>query len=174
MARVFVWNAIRFMVLIALQVALFKNIGYYNIASPFPYVLIVLLLPFNIPNFLLYVLAFTTGLTVDAFYNTLGVHSAACVALAFFRIMFFSVTLEVDVKDSSNTPGWNSMDFKWYSSYVALGVFIHHFVLYFVEVFAFHNILNTLYSIILSAVFTLLVIFLISIITFKRKSRLAN
>ncbi|ULT22914.1 hypothetical protein KUH03_27050 [Sphingobacterium sp. E70] len=55
-----------------MQVFLFQNIGYYNLVAAFPYVLFIFLLPTGTPNFLVYLIAFLTGLTVDSFYDTLG------------------------------------------------------------------------------------------------------
>lgn len=174
MARVIVFNIIRFLVLILLQVAVFKNIGYYNIAALFPYILIILLLPTGISNFVLFLLAFLTGITVDAFYDSIGVHAAACVALAWFRIFFHKITLEMDEQASFQTPSWGNMGFKWFSTYLFLGTFIHHFVLFLTEVFSFQNILYTLASILFSSLFTVVVILIISLITYNRKSRLIN
>lgn len=174
MARVIIFNIIRFVLLIILQVAVFKNIGYYNIATLFPYILIILLLPTGISNLLLFVLAFLTGLTVDAFYDSMGVHAAACVALAWFRIFFHKITLEVDEQDSFNTPSWGNMGFKWFSTYMVLGTLIHHLVLFFVEVFSFKNFLYTVASTFFSSLFTIVVILIISLVTYSRKSRLIN
>lgn len=174
MASVFVFNIIRFVILIILQVVIFKNIGYYNIATPFPYILIILLLPTGISNFVLFSLAFLTGLTVDAFYDSIGIHATACVALAWFRIFFHRITLEVEEQDSLNTPSWGNMGFRWFSTYLLFGTFIHHLILFFVEVFSFQNILYTLASAFFSSLFTIVVILIISLITYNRKSRLAN
>src|SRR5690606_18887646 len=95
-------NSVRFLILILIQVGLFKNIGYYNLAIPLPYILFILLLPIGISNFILFLLAFITGLTVDAFYDSMGVHAAACVTLAWFRIFFHRITLDIDAQESSS------------------------------------------------------------------------
>lgn len=174
MARVLIFNIVRFVTLIILQIAVFKNIGYYNLAALFPYILIILLFPTGISNFFLFLLALLTGLTVDAFYDSIGVHAAACVALAWFRIFFHKITLEVEEQQSFQTPSWGNMGFKWFSTYLLLGTLVHHFVLFFIEVFSFQNILYTLASIFFSSLFTVVVILIISLITYNRKSRLAN
>ncbi|MDO8993391.1 MAG: rod shape-determining protein MreD, partial [Daejeonella sp.] len=93
MGRAVIINSIRFILLIATQVFLFKNIGYYNLSIPYLYILFILLLPFGIPNTLLFVLAFFTGITVDVFYDTLGLNAIACTVMAFVRIVFISVTV---------------------------------------------------------------------------------
>lgn len=167
-------NFLRFLILILIQVGLFKNMGYYNLASPLPYILFILLLPIGISNFMLFVLALLTGLTVDAFYDSIGVHAAACVTLAWFRIFFHRITLDIDAQESSGTPSWGNMGFKWFGTYVIFSALIHHIVLFVVEVFSFKNFTNTLLSAILSSIFTIILIFIISIITYRRKSRLIN
>lgn len=174
MARIIIINIIRFIILIILQAVVFKNIGYYNIAALFPYILIVLLLPTGLPNFFVFVLALLTGLTVDAFYDSMGVHASACVALAWFRIFFHKITLEVDAQASFQNPSWGNMGFKWFSTYLFLGTLIHHTVLFFVEVFSFQNFLHTLASIFFSSLFTVVIILIISLMTYNRKSRLIN
>lgn len=174
MAKVIIYNIIRFVILLILQVTVLKNFGYYNIAVTYPYILIILLLPIGIPNLVLYVLAFLTGLCVDAFYDSIGIHASACVALAFFRIFFHNITIEVEERSSFNTPSWGSRGFKWYSTYILLGTFIHHLVLFLVESFSFSNILQTLLSVVLSSLMTCIVIFIISLLTYQKKTRILS
>ena len=174
MAKIIIFNIIRFILLVFLQVTIMKNIGYYNIATPFPYILIILLLPLGISNLTLYTVALLTGLTIDAFYDTIGVHAAACVALAYFRIFFLNITLETDQRDSFHTPSWGNMKFKWFSTYIVLATLVQHFVLFFIEVFSVQNILQTFVSALLSSVFTIVVIFVISLVTYSGKNKLTN
>lgn len=173
MGRVIIHNLLRFLAFIVLQIVLFKNIGYYNLAIPFPYVLIIFLLPLGISNFTLYLCAFITGITVDAFYDSLGIHAAACVALAWFRILFTQVTLEVEVRQSFRAPTWGDLGAKWYLSYISLGVLFHHITLFIIEVFSFQNILYTLISILFSTIFTISLVLLASLLIYRRKSRLS-
>jgi len=174
MAKIVVFNIIRFLVLVLIQVAVLKNMGYYNLAVAFPYILIILLLPIGISNLSLFTLAFLTGLTIDAFYDSIGIHAASCVALAYFRIFFHKITIELDEQASFNTPSWGIMGFKWFVTYISLSILIHHIVLFFVEAFSFHNFIQTLLSIALSSVFTLVLIFVISLLTYHKKSRVIN
>ncbi|TCV09603.1 hypothetical protein EDC17_104111 [Sphingobacterium alimentarium] len=174
MAKIIIFNIIRYVILIIVQVALLKNIGYYNMAVAFPYVLIILLLPIGISNFVLFVLALLTGLSIDAFYDSIGIHAAACVALAFFRIFFHNITIELDDQASFITPSWGIMGFKWFSTYILFGVIIHHLILFLIEAFTFSNFIQTLMSIILSSLFTILIILVISLLTYQKKSRIIN
>lgn len=171
MIRVFLNNGLRFLVLVAMQVFLFKNIGYYNLVTPYPYVLFLLLLPVGIPNLALYIIAFLTGITVDAFYDTLGVNAAAAVALAWMRIIFFRITLEAENHEANATPSLGEVSFKWFFPYILLTVFFHHFVLYMLTVFSFRLFHYTLFSTIFSCIFTVLIIMLFSLILYRRKQR---
>lgn len=174
MGKVIIVNTVRFVVMILLQVALFKNIGYYNVATAYPYIFFIFLLPIGLPNFLLFLIAFLTGLTVDAFYDSVGVHAAACVSLALFRILFHKITIEVEMKESFNTPSLGIMGFKWFLSYVFFGTFVHHLFLFLIETFTFSNFLYTLASTIFSTVFTTCILLLMSLLVYKRKSRIGG
>lgn len=174
MAKIIIFNIIRYVLLLIIQVALLKNIGYYNMAVAFPYILIIFLLPIGTPNFIVYILAFLTGLSVDAFYDSIGIHAAACVALAFFRIFFHNITIELDDQASFNTPSWGNMGFKWYSTYILFGVLIHHFILFLIEAFSFSNFIQTLLSTVLSSLFTILIVLVISLLTYHKKTRIIN
>lgn len=174
MGRVFINNVIRFIIVLLIQIILFKNIGYYNIAAAFPYIFFILFLPIGLPNFLLFLIAFLTGLSIDAFYDSIGVHACACIALALFRILYHKITLEMDIKDSYNTPSLSEMGFKWFLPYILLGTLTHHFTLFLVESFSFINILHVLFSIVISSIFTSLVILLMALLVYRKKSRIGN
>ena len=171
MARIFLVNGLRFILLIFAQVFLFKNIAYYGLASPFPYILFILLLPIRIPNLLFFLLAALCGLTVDIFYDTLGIHTAACVTLAWMRVNFFNVTLQPEDHEAMATPGIGEMSFRWFFIFVFTLTFIHHFVLFFLEVFSFRHFFTTLSSILFSCIFTVIIIFLLEFVFYKQKRR---
>ena len=171
MARVLLENALRFILLILAQVFLFKNVAYYNLAAPFPYIMFILLLPVRIPNAMLFILAVLCGLTIDTFYDTLGIHTGACVFLALMRILFFNITLQQEDHEAMATPGINEMSFRWFFIYVFTLTFLHHLVLYFLEVFSFKNFLSTLSSIFFSCIFTVILILLFEFVFYKQKKR---
>ena len=113
MVRVVITNSIRFVLLMATQVFLLKNIGYYNLSIPYLYILFILTLPFGIPNYLLFLLAFFTGLTIDFYYDSLGLNAAACTVLAFVRILFINLTVQRDGFDNEPEPSLGIMGFQW-------------------------------------------------------------
>ncbi|MES2418455.1 MAG: rod shape-determining protein MreD [Bacteroidota bacterium] len=162
-------NVFRWVVLLFVQIFLLRNLSFYNLSTPFIYVLFILVLPFRIPNLLLYLIAFGTGLTLDIFYDTLGVQAAACVALAFVRILFISVSLNRDSIDEPE-PSLGNMGSKWFILYAFLCVLAHHLVAFFLEAFKLSEFSYTLGRSLLSVIFTLFIVLLVEFIFHNRKS----
>lgn len=169
-SRLVLTNIVRWFILLLFQILLLRNLSFYNMATPFVYILFLLLLPFGIPNLLLYLIAFVTGLTLDAFYDTLGVHTAACVTLVFVRILFISVTVSRDGFDEPE-PTLGNMGIKWFLLYAFLCTFAHHIVLFFLETFRLTEFSYTLLKCLLSGIFTLFLVTLIEFIFYNRKVR---
>ncbi len=171
MSRIIIQNFVRFVVLVLLQVFLLKNISLYNLSMPYLYILFVMLLPLETPNLLLFTLAFLMGIIIDMFYDTPGLHAAASVILAFVRILFVSITVQRDGFDNEPAPTLGNMGFRWFFTYSAVLVLIHHFFLFALEVFRFSEIQYTLLRFLSSSLFTLFLILITSFLFYRRKER---
>lgn len=171
MSRVLIQNFVRFVVLVLLQVFLLKNISLYNLSMPYLYILFVMLLPLETPNLLLFTLAFLMGIIIDMFYDTPGLHAAASVILAFVRVLFVSITVQRDGFDNEPEPTLGNMGFRWFFTYSAVLVLIHHFFLFALEVFRFSEIQYTLLRFLSSSLFTLFLILITSFLFYRRKER---
>lgn len=159
------------MVLVFIQVFLLKNINLYNLSTPYFYILFILLLPFETPNLLLFILAFIMGITIDAFYDTPGLHASACVLLAFVRILFISITVQKDGFDNEPEPTLGIMGFRWFFAYAAFLTLIHHFFLFNLEAFNLSQIESTISRVLFSSLFTVLLMLISGLLFFKRKER---
>lgn len=164
-------NSLRFILLIFVQVFLLKNVVFYDLNVPYLYILFILLLPFETPNWALFFFSFLIGLTVDLFNDTLGLHAAACTILALARILFISVTVQKDNYDSDPEPSLSMMGFRWFFFYALILTLIHHFFLLNFEVFKFSEITSTLSRVILSSLITLILIFILELLFFRKKQR---
>lgn len=171
MSRVLIINLLRFILLVFMQVFLLKNITLYNLSTPYLYILFILLLPFETPNLLLFVLAFILGITVDAFYNTPGLHAAACVVLAFMRVLFISITVQKDGFDNEPEPSLSLMGFRWFFTYALVLSVLHHFFLFNLEVFRLDEIQYTLSRVVLSSIFTVFLMLMSGLIFYRSKER---
>ena len=75
----------RFFILIAVQVLILDHVNFYGYANPALYLYFILLLPFEVPGWLLLTSAFLMGFGIDSFSNSVGLHSATAVFVAFLR-----------------------------------------------------------------------------------------
>ncbi|MFD2873774.1 rod shape-determining protein MreD [Mucilaginibacter ximonensis] len=171
MSRTIIINILRFFALVFVQVFLLKNISLYNLSTPYLYILFILLLPFETPNILLFALSFLLGLTIDAFYDTPGLHTTACVLLAFVRILFISITVQKEGFDNEPEPTLSIMGFRWFFAYTLILTLFHHFFLFILEVFRFSEIQYTLGRALLSSIFTVFLILVSGLIFYKSKER---
>ncbi|WP_342647836.1 rod shape-determining protein MreD [Mucilaginibacter sp. CSA2-8R] len=171
MSRIIIHNLVRFVVLVLLQVFLLKNISLYNLSMPYLYILFIMLLPLETPNLLLFTLAFLMGIIIDMFYDTPGLHAAASVILAFVRVLFVSITVQRDGFDNEPAPTLGNMGFRWFFTYSAILILIHHFFLFSLEVFRFSEIQYTLLRFLSSSLFTLFLILITSFLFYRRKER---
>jgi rod shape-determining protein MreD len=171
MNRAIIINLIRFVLLVFIQVFLLKNITLYDLSTPYLYILFILLLPFETPNLLLFALAFILGLTIDAFYDTPGLHATVCVLLAFVRILFISITVQKEGFDNEPEPTLSIMGFRWFLTYASVLTLIHHFFLFNLEVFRFSEIQYTLSRVVLSSIFTVFLMLVSGLLFFKTKER---
>ena len=120
---------------------------------------------------LLFVLAFILGITIDAFYDTPGLHAAACVLLAFVRILFISITVQKDGFDNDPEPTLSIMGFRWFFTYALILTMFHHFFLFNLEVFRWSEIQYTFSRFILSSIFTVFLMLVSGLLFFRRKER---
>jgi rod shape-determining protein MreD len=171
MSKIVVINLQRFFVLVFIQVFLLKNISLYNLSTPYLYILFLLLLPFDTPNWLLFPIAFVTGLTIDAFYDTPGLNAAASVVLVLVRILFISVTVQKDKFDNEPEPTLSMMGLRWFFTYTLTLTLVHHFFLFIIESFNLSGFGYTIGRFIFSSIFTIILILISSLIFFRRKER---
>lgn len=171
MIRIILVSLVRFILLVFLQVFLLKNIALYNLSTPFLYILFILLLPFEIPNLLLFVLSFILGLTIDMFYDTPGLHAAACTVLALVRILFITVTVQKEGFDNEPEPTLSIMGFRWFLTYALTLTLFHHFFLFNLEVFRLSEVQYTLGRFLMSSIFTVFLMLLSGLIFFRKKER---
>lgn len=171
MSNPYIRHTVRFILLILFQVLILNRMNLGGYVNPYVYILFILLLPVRISKSLLLLLAFFTGLTIDYFGNTLGLHAAATVLLAFFRpsvIHIFFNNLEFI---SGDEPDIVRLKAGGFFKYTLVLVFIHHTALFFLEIFSLHGFLTTLLRIAVSTLVTTVTIMIITFLFTRNKKR---
>jgi rod shape-determining protein MreD len=170
MVRLLITNISRFIFLIILQVLVLNNMQFSGLINPYLYILFILLLPFEIPGWALLFIGFFTGLSIDIFTNTPGLHTSATVFMTFLRPFVLRIIAPRDGYDSGTSPTLHVFGMSWFLRYSIILIFIHHFVLFYLEVFRLSDFFTTFIRIILSSVFTILLVLLSQIFMYKKKS----
>lgn len=168
MTNTIIRNIIRFFVLVLVQVLIIKNIELGRFINPFVYVLFILMLPFETPKWLLLVASFLLGITIDMFYDTSGMHAAACVMMGYVRPGILKLFSPRDGYEFGTQPSIQYLGIPWFLSYSGILVVIHHLILFYIEIFRFSEFFSTFFRVIVSSIFTLLLI-VISQYLFQRK-----
>jgi rod shape-determining protein MreD len=150
-----------FILLILLQVLLFNNIQFSGYVNPYVYIMFILLLPVEIPSWLLLLLSFGTGLTIDFFSGSPGMHTSATVLAGFVRPYVLRLVSPRDGYESGSDPSMMAYGFRWFFIYSLLVVLVHHTTLFYIEVFRFADFFRTMLRVLLSSLFSMGFILLI-------------
>jgi cell shape-determining protein MreD len=158
----------RFILLVAIQVLIIDNINLGGFINPPLYTLFILLLPFQVPGWLLLISAFLLGLSIDVFSNSTGLHAAATVLMAFMRpVIIRGVGAPAEYEEHLN-PGISDMGTRWFVIYSLFLILIHQFAISLLESFYFSEILMILIRMILSTVVTVFLIVIIEYLFMQR------
>jgi rod shape-determining protein MreD len=168
MLRLFARNIVRFFVVVLIQVLVLDNINLSGYMNPLFYIVFILLMPFETPKWLILAGGFLLGLSVDLFSNTLGMHTGAAVFIAFLRPWVLSIIAPRDGYEPDTFPRIYYYGFKWFAIYTLILTFLHHTVLFYLEVFNFHDFLSTFLRVVLSTFLTALTIILSQYFIFRK------
>jgi rod shape-determining protein MreD len=150
------------------QVLIFNNIEIGGYINPYIYILFIILLPFETPAWITLSLAFLMGLLVDIFSETLGMHTSATVFMAFLRPYILSYFAPRDGYESGSYPRIFYYGLPWFIKYATLMVFTHHLFLFYVEMFKFQDFFATLLRVILSTLFSSILIIISQYFVFRK------
>jgi rod shape-determining protein MreD len=128
----------------------------------------ILLLPVEIPSWSLLLLSFATGLIMDFFSGSPGMHTSATVLVGFVRPYVLRIVSPRDGYEPGSDPSMVIYGFRWFLSYTLLVVLINHTTLFYLEVFRFAEFFRTMLRVLLSALFSITFILLIE---FYRRGR---
>lgn len=160
----------RFILLLLLQILICNHVYLFGFLNPNIYLLALLLLPLDLPLSVQYIIAFTTGLIVDIFQMTFGIHASSALMLMAVR-PYIILALNINKKQLvTEVPLPGRRDLKWLMSYTLLLVFVHQTMSTMLELWSFHRFGITLLTIIGNTLFTTLIILCTEYLFFPSKT----
>lgn len=164
-------NIIRFVALILFQVFVVNNIRLGGYVHPYVYIIFIMLLPINIPNWQLLVLGFFLGLAVDFFGGTPGLHAGATTFMAFCRPYILNLLSGHQKYENVQEPNLGQQGGLWFIKYTSCMVIVHHLFLFLAESFSFRLFGQVLLRILISAPVSIFLIMMILYIFKSDKKR---
>lgn len=143
-------------ILLFLQLFLFRDTAVLGFAYLFVHIGVILLIPNEIDLIWSMIIAFCIGFLVDMFYDTIGVHAAACVLIAFLRpriVSIFSVQGELNSMSEYNVESGGVL---WFFQFALTSSFLFCSLLFMLESTSILIFFYALLKIIASSLFTAL------------------
>jgi len=155
-------NIKRFLIIFLLQVMVLKSIDLswedFSYIFLFIYPLFILLMPLKVSRSLTVLLAFIVGLSIDAFYDSPGLHAASLVFTAFIRKYVLKLLEPVEGYSMDSSPNISKYGFNWFLIYSSILLFIHLLVYFSLEAFSFVYFFEILLKTIFSFMFSQLIL----------------
>jgi hypothetical protein len=101
------------------------------------YPIFILLLPISIPNWLIVLIGFTVGLSVDFFYDSIGIHAAACTFLGFVRSGILELIKPNNDYAEFSSPTKKRYGIGWFLLYVSISLLAFLLFYFSVEAYTF-------------------------------------
>jgi len=156
--------------LLLIQLPLLNRITLFDRAFGFFYVGFLLFLPNTLNRMYLLLVGFLTGLTVDIFSSTPGIHSFACVLIMYIRGKWLQVVYDdVDELTNINHVSLGNTTFTFYALPL---IFLHHLTIFILENGGLHLFGLLVTKIFLSSIFSFIIIFILNYLIAPRARRI--
>jgi rod shape-determining protein MreD len=156
------------LLLVLLQVTVVNNMVLFNLVHPHVYFMLLLILPFTMPQWVVLLTCFGYGLVMDFFTYTPGIHASACVLVGFLRPHLLNFFTPVKGKGDHEAPHLQALGFGNFALYLVAFIFFHQLMLHFMEVFSFAEMERTLLRTFINTLSTWLLMMVIELLVFYR------
>lgn len=162
-------QALHLVVFLILQIPFLYKLVLFDAAFGFFYVGFILFLPNGMNRSMAMTIAFITGLTVDVFSNTPGIHASASILIAFIKDFWFGIT--IDNSDDDIQLSWNELGVWGSVKYLFPLIFLHHMVIFSVENGGFSSFGFLLVKVLYSSLYSFLIVFALSFLIAPKTRR---
>jgi len=166
----FLRNIFRLSIFILVQVYVLNKIPHlHRFITPYLYYLFILWLPFSISRLGLLFVGFITGLILDYFMVTPGLHAAACVLIAYIRPYVINILTPKDITGFNyREPSAIAMGWTPFAVYVFILTLLHHGYMIFLQWLNFGSFLDFIIQVVATTGISMLLIFTVELL-FSRK-----
>lgn len=157
----------RFIALVLLQLLVVNNLEVTTYVNPFIYIVFIMTLPVSMKPWLVLVISFFTGMVMDSFSSTPGLHMAATIFMGYLRGFYLKIAASKEDMESRITPNLAQKGIVWFLMYAFVLTLAHHFFLFFLEVYSFREFFRTLLRIAGSSALTVMIIMIGQLLFFR-------
>ena len=154
---------------VILQIPLLHKFILFDVAFSFFYLGFLLFFPLGQNPILRLMAGFLTGLFIDLFSNTPGLHAGVCTFIMLFRDTWLRFILEYEEGALDMNIFILKMRGVWL--YVLPFIFIHHLMIFWINYGSWVGLFLTFDRILASTIFSFLSILLINLAISKKPSR---
>ncbi len=167
--RLIIRYVIYFVSLVLLQVLLFNYVSLGTGLVPYIYVIAILLLPIDIQKWIVLILSFVIGLTVDIFNDTVALHTSATLVLAFMRPFVIRLLSPEDGYVIGTLPSNFTLKFWRFFAYITILLFFHQLVYFSLDIFLFPKIEVIILKTFVNTIFTSVFVVFLHLLFYKNK-----
>lgn len=163
-------NIFRLAIFIGVQVYVLDKLPpLHRFVIPTLYFLFILWLPFSLGRLGLLLVGLVTGLTLDYFKQTPGLHAAACVLIAYARPFIITILTPKDTTEFNyREPSPAGMGWAPYFVYVFILTLLHHTYYTLLQWLQFGTFVDFLIKVLSTTAISLLLILTVELL-FPRK-----
>ncbi|MCH7413350.1 rod shape-determining protein MreD [Belliella sp. R4-6] len=158
-----------FIIYLLIQTLVLKNLVLFGVGFCFLYIIYLILLPIETKTIPTLLIAFGMGLIVDLFYDTLGIHTASLLIIAFIRRPWIKILTPTGGYDDNLQPTILNMGFGWFMTYSLPLILIFNISFFFIESMGTDLFIPVVQKIIASAIFVFVMSNIVQLLFYRRR-----
>ena len=151
-------------IIITLQLFMFNNINFLGFINPWIYILIIIIIPQNIKNNHLIIIAFFIGIILDSLFYTFAINTISLISVSWIRPLIIKKLFSGKNYNKKNFISIRNNGFYAYLKYASIITLIHHSIIVIIDYTFFINFSDIIVKIIMSPLMSIIIITCISLI----------
>ncbi|WP_305981843.1 Rod shape-determining protein MreD [Roseivirga thermotolerans] len=157
MSKHIVLLTVSFILLMLVQILVFRNFVLFQVGFAFVYLLFLLSLPMEVGFTAGMILGLISALILDLFYQSLGIHASAAVFIMFVRPTWLKAVLPRGGYEPNDMTTIGTYGLQWFLGYATPLVLVYCLIVFFVEAgtaqLFWHTVTKALVSTVITLVF---------------------